>query len=255
MEELAALRRAQAERWRAQREAGGGGATAGGVSGSAVAVTDAAPTTHKRKSVPKRKSKATERAVGVHTLAGVQKASGGGSGAGSAKKRRAMGSAHAGERAPRVTGRSVDAHVASLFEDGSGSATENMQSEGDAHNRLEAVMAGKLISLEELSTNTKTPQLLARYRGLQKELEERVQFLSADEVRAIIRGARARGSSRSRRATAGAAALRPRSAARRAPAFFWSAVKWFGSVEAAVRQVEAEAGAEGDGCAGAQTRQ
>ena len=85
--------------------------------------------------------------------------------------------------------------------------------------------------------------MAARLSASNKPLDANPQLkLSADEVRAIIRGARARGSSRSRRATAGAAALRPRSAARRAPAFFWSAVKWFGSVEAAVRQVEAEAG-------------
>jgi hypothetical protein len=111
--------------------------------------------------------------------------------------------------------------------------TKRMNIEGDANNRVQAVEKKKF-GFEDAEGKIKAPQIHIKYKGLRKELEERVQLLSKDDVAAVISNVANRGSS-SRRQGKSKHLLEPLVMARRSPTLFWNAVHHYGSVQDAVK--------------------
>ncbi|GAQ87457.1 hypothetical protein KFL_003540100 [Klebsormidium nitens] len=112
--------------------------------------------------------------------------------------------------------------------------TKRMNIEGDASNRVQAAEKHKF-GVEEVEGKTKNPQIHVKYKGLRKELEERLQLLTKDDVATVIRNVANRGSS-SRRQGKSKHLLEPLAMAKRSPTLFWNAVHHYGSAQDAVKE-------------------
>jgi hypothetical protein len=100
-----------------------------------------------------------------------------------------------------------------------------LQREGDAQNRLRSAEAGTV------AFSASAGRLTVVFRGLRRELEERVQELSKEEVQEVLRAVL--GKSSSRRSASAGHLLAPLEMASRSPTAFWNAVRHFGSAKAA----------------------
>lgn len=274
MDALAALRAEQAARFRAAKAAdappprsGGveGGSADGGAQGaqgggsrrkkapakrptSASAVCQAGARVATLHGGRMAKTKLAAKARGVVTLHDKP----------APQKRRAAANEAPGAKAAkrtRVTFKDAAALAAELYgggaqAEGAGGASaisQMINQQGEAANRIGAVAAGKH-DLEALPRRegAKCAQLRARFPGLRKLLEERVQLLSPEEIAAVVRAVRERGSTRSRGGGATTRLLSAETVAARSPALFWSCVHAAGSVEAAVDRASHEEGAGGE---------
>ena len=132
-------------------------------------------------------------------------------------------SAPAPQQHARITTASIDDLASKYYLNDSSADGSILQREGDAQNRLRSAEGGTVVF------SAASGRLTVVFKGLRKELEERVQELSREEVLALLRAVL--GKSSSRRQASASHLLTPLEMASRSPTAFWNAVRHFGSAK------------------------